>query len=916
MGNQTFSSIEEAIDHVKTLQPADRYDMQCELRGQILEQTEAIDLSIEAFYNWVKEDEAWKVSVDEAEFAKQWAGVKVIAVRVEKRRNRITEARKRVATKWTEEQAEALWRYVGSDNTARAVSLLAATYTYTEAVDRINAAIVMRLGRRAPGVKSTKDVTRSDIEKASRKSAVLDGYEKGVLTALGVHIDRATGLIVEGPIGSVTEEIAEGEHGATATLVDEARDQSGADTANLDPGPTYATRDATEGASDYQPRPSEDGNSREETLGSDVQMGEGSEEISESGARDIPGDGRPRQPRDDFMSVVELSEDDLDDVDQTLLPGDVDSDGDENEGVGNDDDYDDDAASDAGEEEDRVTCRCHPAIPQSLRNQLSDTTPANDKILGKYLTVWHSHRSKDEAMCFAHRKILASKIGLLTRALNTATMDTALVKCWENRAALGDLRAGPEAHKLFRVDRRPWLPVDSLGVYRFKHEPASTHEGTGAEDSEGKCWEEVMSFVSGSDGKEAIRKFNDDGTINLEGVFSWFWEQSITDPNIDTSCNSIGKILDLEFDMYRYHLRRGKKDWGWLRTMVHSVTQQIIRQDPVYYMAYVALRPDHQSNLIAYPYYTKYAKPGDSSFFRHIDVNIERCAYEGHGAMMVQGSVSLDDEDEDNCTVVLPGMHRRLKDWAERLAKRGHSSKAYVERISPYMFTEEDASRYGISWTPVPTSRGAVRITMPGIPHGSTGPSTRVRRTILPWFVGLQKDLETLEIAEGGTWEDLSKAHRDLTAGPATPSGLANRYGPIPYAFPAAVPVMGISAVSDALVGRRRWSDPLVIMEKRGLLFGGAVAREAYVTTWRRKALNQAVGAFLCVRKMEKEVFGEKSFFLAKENGRLDEDGNEQDADVADDCGESFVHGLEPEYTEGQNTATADSKTRSATSSW
>lgn len=180
----------------------------------------------------------------------------------------------------------------------------------------------------------------------------------------------------------------------------------------------------------------------------------------------------------------------------------------------------------------------------------------------------------------------------------------------------------------------------------------------------------------------------------------------------------------------------------------------------------------------------------------------------------------------------------------------------------------------------------------------------------------MQKDLETLEIAEGGTWEDLSKAHRDLTAGPATPSGLANRYGPIPYAFPAAVPVMGISAVSDALVGRRRWSDPLVIMEKRGLLFGGAVAREAYVTTWRRKALNQAVGAFLCVRKMEKEVFGEKSFFLAKENGRLDEDGNEQDADVADDCGESFVHGLEPEYTEGQNTATADSKTRSATSSW
>ena len=66
---------------------------------------------------------------------------------------------------------------------------------------------------------------------------------------------------------------------------------------------------------------------------------------------------------------------------------------------------------------------------------------------------------------------------------------------------------------------------------------------------------------------------------------------------------------------------------------------------------------------------------------------------------------------------------------------------------------------------------------------------------------------------------------------------------------------------------------------------------------------------------MKKEVFSEKSFFLAKENGCLDENGNEQNTDVADNCDESFVHDLESEYTEGQNTATANSKTRSATSS-
>ena len=54
--NQMFNSIEKAINHVKTLQSVDCYEMQCELCSQILKQTEAINLSIETFYNWIKKD--------------------------------------------------------------------------------------------------------------------------------------------------------------------------------------------------------------------------------------------------------------------------------------------------------------------------------------------------------------------------------------------------------------------------------------------------------------------------------------------------------------------------------------------------------------------------------------------------------------------------------------------------------------------------------------------------------------------------------------------------------------------------------------------------------------------------------------------------------------------------------------------
>ncbi|PGG98242.1 hypothetical protein AJ80_09567, partial [Polytolypa hystricis UAMH7299] len=45
----------------------------------------------------------------------------------------------------------------------------------------------------------------------------------------------------------------------------------------------------------------------------------------------------------------------------------------------------------------------------------------------------------------------------------------------------------------------------------------------------------------------------------------------------------------------------------------------------------------------------------------------------------------------------------------------------------------------------------------------------------------------------------LSEAHRDLIAGPSSPSGLANRDDAIPYRFLAAVPVRSLGPVSDSL---------------------------------------------------------------------------------------------------------------------
>ena len=151
---------------------------------------------------------------------------------------------------------------------------------------------------------------------------------------------------------------------------------------------------------------------------------------------------------------------------------------------------------------------------------------------------------------------------------------------------------------------------------------------------------------------------------------------------------------------------------------------------------------------------------------------------------------------------------------------------------------------------------------------------------MLPWFVGVQDDLESLEVIEGGTWTELAHAHRDMVSPRATPSGLANRYGAIPYRFPAATEISGLGPLSDALVCRRRWDSPLVMRDREILLCGDASQRHAYLRAWRQRAVEVAIEAFEIIRQVEEEVFQDKSYFRLK---RESEEGGFPMAMVAPD---------------------------------
>lgn len=74
-----------------------------------------------------------------------------------------------------------------------------------------------------------------------------------------------------------------------------------------------------------------------------------------------------------------------------------------------------------------------------------------------------------------------------------------------------------------------------------------------------------------------------------------------------------------------------------------------------------------------------------------------------------------------------------------------------MHKVTDKYFTREDARLFKTDWKKVLCKDGYARITKLLLPHGSTGPATATRRTLLPWFIKIQEDRESLEILESGT---------------------------------------------------------------------------------------------------------------------------------------------------------------------
>lgn len=489
------------------------------------------------------------------------------------------------------------------------------------------------------------------------------------------------------------------------------------------------------------------------------------------------------------------------------------------------------AAADASAETAHA-CACPQAFSDAWKKRFP--VAATDDERAKAL-LDQAHACGLARLCRLHLRALSALLGLKNSISNARLIHR-----------LGDIRScelvGLQALRRrrwawFRQQQRPSIPQDELIIYRFPHR-APAHFAF-----------EASAVLERFAGEGAWQTWLDRGTLTLPDFFA----------HLDNP--QVRRQWEQEFALYRHHqwVPSGKKRMGWMRHMFYSGIQQLLRMDPAWYAVTAATRPDQQWRLLARPYIAKDTDPGESTGFLHLDLNVGRYIQDGSGGNLLSSSISLDDETPNGCTVVVPGFHKHIRAWHERVEARSQRADGATTNCSN-TYRPEDQERWGPP-EPQPCPALGLRLTLPTLIHGSTPRSTARRRTLFAWYTGIAEDHETLYDARDMTWSEVAACHRDLRIPPREPAGSAPLHRVPDWVFPASVVLDRVSPLAAALVGARRWTDPAVLRERDVLLGPDDRSARALVASVRRQLVQAYLRYWPDLIAAETAAYGENSYF-------------------------------------------------------
>ncbi|KAI1073847.1 hypothetical protein F5B20DRAFT_586835 [Whalleya microplaca] len=826
----TFPSLPEAISYLRAIPLASaRFHAQELIAREAFAKVTNYADAFEQYMLYVESDAAYKSVLNSEEFEQHFQDELSFARERRAQRNRRDEARRTIAGNWAHEPRAGAWVDALPPHLHGSKSFLDALRTFSrrfhawdEAARRVNAAVQARLSYRARGNRLNTYVTTIDLVCATRGDCRRKPLD--FTTPVPEKWLKKNGMRM-GPFG-IIESVAAGEASLSgsdggAVNLTGVGDVSMGD--NKFPGDGAVEGDDI---SRRGSRLSQNASIRGE--GSDrasVGESDGHRELDAMSTSGETTSSSTKAESSDLWETAsyqpesDISSDEDDDVRQAL-PG-------------------------------RKMCGCSLDVPDSWIEKLGN---AKGVLIEEQLEHLEA-MSKFRYVCYQHARKMGSMIGLKIHLLSRSETLSRLWKIRENKAMISKLKTDKDTYHWFRQESRPSHPHDQLGVYKYAPQPVAAFE------FDPELVLRNVETLLGCSHLDIETTFETCGSVNVP-VFTWWMEDE-----------ELCRMIDIEFNMYRYHLsdESRKSDPGWTYGQLHSLCQQLMRQDPVYWMLHCALRPDRHWRLVSCPQHTRYSIKGEDSSYKKLDIDLYRGVAWNIGVNMLVGSVSLDEENKDS-SMVLRGMHHHYAAWWNDLRSRDLNDLAkFPYKMTDTHYTEDDQSKFGCEWIPAGCKKGEARLTMATVPYGDN-PSTKPRRrTMAPQFIRLEDDMSTLEAPWFGEWRDLADSHIALTI----PRNAFRRWksknysdGP-PSRFPAALPLDGLGNLSNALVCRAKWDDPLVIRERNLLLTGSIEDIVAYVTEWRENALARVKERFRMVLEEEADAFGKASYFFKRTESRF-----------------------------------------------
>ncbi|EFW16408.1 conserved hypothetical protein [Coccidioides posadasii str. Silveira] len=327
------------------------------------------------------------------------------------------------------------------------------------------------------------------------------------------------------------------------------------------------------------------------------------------------------------------------------------------------------------------TCHYHGFEQQLLQKIKSTKTHLELELICilKQLGKAFSNKKADIYLYYDHAKLMASKLGLQTHTLNREELLNHLAYIHRNHHNISSVKTDDSTYLWFHLANRPARAEDALGIYKFKHQPIiplvanmRTFDFNQYTQITG-----VNKFTTSNLQKE----WETTGSVIIPQLICW-WNNKLQD-----TTTTVLTWVNSEYNMYYHHqqMMGDHNNYRWLRTI-----------------------PDHAWKLISYPYYTKYAKPGDKTEFHHIDVNVPDAITTGRGVNMIQGSLTLTAEEPGDCTEILSEMHNHLENWWGLVKEQDLSTDGYVHCIKDTMYTKDDERKFGIRWTNIICKPGDV----------------------------------------------------------------------------------------------------------------------------------------------------------------------------------------------------------------